>query len=87
MSLRDKLHDRIDLREELSDDARTLVETTVKERLQEALDHEDTKTVGDAMHLLAAWVAEGLDELTTKAVRRGVEARRAANEEAGRGED
>ena len=73
MSIRDKLHDRVDLRESLSNEARAIVKRVVEERLAEAL--ETTETVSMAMDALAGWVAEELDELTTKAVRQGAKLR------------
>ena len=68
-SLRDKLHDRVDAREALAAESRALTQRVVKARLGEAL--EQTDTVVQAMSLLAKWVAEELDALTSKAVRQG----------------
>jgi hypothetical protein len=83
MSLRDRLHDRIDLREELADEARATVKRVVEANLTKVL--EGTDEVADAMDQLAHLVAEALDALTTQAVRRGAKVRLAANAEAKRG--
>ena len=72
-TIREKMHDRVDTREALANEARAIVRTLVKDRLAEAL--EATATVQEAMDLLASWTAEALDELTTKAVRKGAKLR------------
>lgn len=69
VSLRDELHDRIDAREHLAEQAREIVRKTVKEGLARALDATDT--VESALTLLAAQAAHGLDALTTDAVKTG----------------
>ncbi len=74
-TLRDKLHNRIDQREALANDARALAKRVTKERLGEALNQTDT--VEDALQLLAGWVAEELSELTHRAVKAGAAAAQA----------
>lgn len=67
--LTDHLHDRVDLREELAEQATGMVRSVLVERFAEAMDK--TETLEDALTLLAAWVSADLDKLTTDAVRRG----------------
>lgn len=67
--LRDKLHDRVDKREELADTARDIAKQIVRDNIAEAL-HE-TETFENALIVLAAKVAEALDDHTTEAARAG----------------
>lgn len=66
--LRDHLHDEIDEKESLSDDARAVVRR-VRERLTELVD-EYGDTV-KALEALAVLAEDELDGLTTEAVRKG----------------
>jgi hypothetical protein len=68
-TLSDLLHDRIDLREELANEAASRTRELVTGRFGEALDA--TSNLTDALTLLAAWVAADLDIVTTRAVRAG----------------
>lgn len=69
MGLRDTLHDRVDMREQLANDAIDVVERVIKDGLARALDSTDS--VEDAMTMLAAAVAAELDAVSTKAVKEG----------------
>lgn len=69
MSIREKLHDRVDAREELDEQARDLVLKIINDHLDEVF--EETDKPLDALMALAAIIADKLDPLTTKAVRTG----------------
>jgi len=67
--LSDQLHDMVDLREEIAESATLRAREIAVARFGEALDQTDS--LEDALTLLAGWVAQELDPLTTDAVRRG----------------
>lgn len=71
----DRLHDRVDAREQLGARARELVEAVVRERFDEAL--AATESFEGALELLALWVEEALQEITTEAVQIGAAGARA----------
>jgi hypothetical protein len=77
MGIVDALHDRIDLRESLIDDARAVVERVVRSRLDDVL--LSTGDIRTVFVLLSAIVADELDDLTTKAVREGAGVMRRVN--------
>lgn len=69
MGIVDKLHDRIDAREEMARKARETAKNIVIKRMQEALDQ--TNTIKDALTLMSVWLAQELDSQTTDAVKGG----------------
>lgn len=72
MNIRDAIHDRIDAREQLAEDARAAVKKVIIERLDEVLESVDS--FDDVFEELAAIVEEEhMADLTTSAVHKGVE--------------
>lgn len=69
--MRHLLHDRVDAREALREDAREIAEKVFKAELARALDQ--TGDPVKAMEMVAALTAAGLADITTKAVKSGFE--------------
>lgn len=69
MSIRETLHDEVDIVEDLMDESKEIVERVIKEQIEKAL--LDTGDVNAAMSKVAMAVEEELTDLTTRAFTTG----------------
>lgn len=76
--LEKKLHDEIDLREELQERAHQIVEDTLANDLAKAL--KETGDILKAMELVVLWVENDLADLSTEAVQKSFKVAKAAKE-------
>jgi len=69
MTIREMLHDEVDIMEDLMDESKEVVERVILEKIEDAL--LDTGDVTNAMSQVAMSVEEELTDLTTKAFETG----------------